>query len=263
MSTYPRKYQTSPKVDQAAHAGLLLSRFVPVEVIKRADDGLRIELLNNAIAAACRAKAVYALAYQKRCERLLQFNSVEIFTLATKGRLAVGLGNASAMEIGLTLHHVYGVPIIPGQALKGLALRYANATIKDVEQLKNVANILFGANNNAGFVDFEDAWILPDSLVANGIVLDVMTPHHPDYYEGKSAPPSDQDDPRPLPFLAATGSFSFAVHCDVTGDNSDKWCEYAANLLQGALTQFTWGVGAKTRQGYGLFRPLDSSATQS
>lgn len=36
-------------------------------------------------------------------------------------RLVIGLGLPSPFETGITLHHVYGIPAIPGSALKGLA----------------------------------------------------------------------------------------------------------------------------------------------
>lgn len=42
--------------------------------------------------------------------------------------LLVGHGNASPTEVGLTLHHTWGVPMIPGSALKGLVAHYVAAT---------------------------------------------------------------------------------------------------------------------------------------
>lgn len=45
-------------------------------------------------------------------------------TLAS--RLLVGHGNASATDVGLTVHHTWGVPIIPGSALKGLLAHYVD-----------------------------------------------------------------------------------------------------------------------------------------
>lgn len=48
------------------------------------------------------------------------------FTLAS--RLLIGHGNASAIDIGLTVHHTWGVPVIPGSALKGLVAHYVDAT---------------------------------------------------------------------------------------------------------------------------------------
>ena len=48
------------------------------------------------------------------------------FTLTS--RLLIGHGNASAIDVGLTVHHTWGVPVIPGSALKGLVAHYVDAT---------------------------------------------------------------------------------------------------------------------------------------
>jgi CRISPR-associated protein Cmr6 len=48
------------------------------------------------------------------------------FTLTS--RLLLGHGNASAVDVGLTVHHTWGVPFIPGSALKGLVAHYVDAT---------------------------------------------------------------------------------------------------------------------------------------
>lgn len=41
-------------------------------------------------------------------------------TVETRSRLLVGAGDASATDVGLRVHHTWGVPCIPGSALKGL-----------------------------------------------------------------------------------------------------------------------------------------------
>ncbi len=64
--------------------------------------------------------------------------------------------------------------------------------------------VLFGANDDSGHIVFHDAWITPESLKGDGkqgLVLDVMTPHHGDYYaekkneKGELLAPTDFDDP--------------------------------------------------------------------
>lgn len=44
--------------------------------------------------------------------------------MAVTDRLIVGLGAESVLETGITLNKVYGVPVIPGSALKGLTRHY-------------------------------------------------------------------------------------------------------------------------------------------
>jgi len=48
-------------------------------------------------------------------------NQFEELKLKTGYHLAVGLGFPSFFENGLTLHHIYGTPYIPGSSVKGLA----------------------------------------------------------------------------------------------------------------------------------------------
>jgi CRISPR-associated protein Cmr6 len=50
-----------------------------------------------------------------------------VFELVLASRLLVGHGNASATDVGLTVHHTWGVPVIPGSALKGLCAHYVDA----------------------------------------------------------------------------------------------------------------------------------------
>jgi CRISPR-associated protein Cmr6 len=50
-----------------------------------------------------------------------------IFDLTLATRLLVGHGNSSGTDIGLTVHQTWGVPMIPGSALKGLVAHYVDA----------------------------------------------------------------------------------------------------------------------------------------
>jgi CRISPR-associated protein Cmr6 len=42
-------------------------------------------------------------------------------------RLLVGHGTQSPTEVGLTTHRTWGVPVVPGTALKGLLSHYVDA----------------------------------------------------------------------------------------------------------------------------------------
>jgi CRISPR-associated protein Cmr6 len=48
--------------------------------------------------------------------------------LTLSSRLLIGHGSSSATGLGLTVHHTWGVPMIPGSALKGLVGHYVDAT---------------------------------------------------------------------------------------------------------------------------------------
>lgn len=59
---------------------------------------------------------------------------IAVFTLSS--RLLIGHGNASAVDVGLSVHHTWGVPIIPGSALKGLLAHYVDATYGPADMSK-------------------------------------------------------------------------------------------------------------------------------
>lgn len=56
---------------------------------------------------------------------------VKRFSLRAASRVVVGLGAESVLETSIRLHRVYGFPILPGSALKGLARSYALWQVAD------------------------------------------------------------------------------------------------------------------------------------
>jgi CRISPR-associated protein Cmr6 len=269
--------------NNGSHAGLVLSRFlrVPVkdEEKEHSDDRLDLFLDATNVYRSLEFQNVYTLAYQRR-KQLLGDGVGQLFTI--QGRLVVGLGEESVLETGITLDHTYGVPIIPATALKGLASHYCDRVwgktnvefqreVEDKSQEKECKRsgqyyaTLFGTSEDSGHITFHDAWITPESLKppTQGLVLDVMTPHHTDYYmpedRAQPKPPSDYDSPTPISFLSVAGSFHIAVSCDVADENGKKWELLAMTMLTQALS--SWGVGGKTNAGYG--RMIDQTALSS
>jgi CRISPR-associated protein Cmr6 len=176
-------------------------------------------------------QSVYVAAFE-HWEANLPKDSTAHATVETASRLVVGLGAQNVLETGLTLHHTYGTPIIPGSALKGLAAHYCDQ-IWGEKHLADAApheyhKLLFGTTDDGGVITFHDAWIIPESL-PTALQQDVMTPHHPDY----------QRDP---------------------DKDEAKWTNCAFELLCKALDD--WGVGGKTSSGYGRFECLDPKAVK-
>jgi CRISPR-associated protein Cmr6 len=71
--------------------------------------------------------ACYEHAYE-RWKTSLRDGGAQLQEIELASRLLIGHGNASATEVGLTVQHTWGVPMIPGSALKGLCAHYTAAT---------------------------------------------------------------------------------------------------------------------------------------
>src|SRR5207245_4481556 len=79
-----------------------------------------------------------------------------------KGRMIVGLGSESVLETSISLHRTYGVPYIPGSALKGLAANYARQKLSDEWHKDGEAyKVVFGDTDDAGYLTFFDALYIP------------------------------------------------------------------------------------------------------
>jgi CRISPR-associated protein Cmr6 len=163
-----------------------------------------------------------------------------------QGRLSIGLGDESVLETSITLHHTYGVPYLPGSALKGLAASFARQRLGEAWASSSEAYAtMFGSTEAAGYVTFFDALYVPDSgYQQKPLHADVLTVHHRDYYEGKQTAPADWDSPTPVPFVVATGTFLVAL-----AGPDEAWTQAAFNILRHALHER--GIGAKTSSGYG------------
>ncbi len=187
----------------------------------------------------------------KRWTKMLTDYDAQTREAKVKGRMIVGLGSESVLETSITLHHTYGVPYIPGSALKGLAASYADKRLGDPWKKGSPAyKAVFGDTNNAGYITFFDALYIPDSGHKGRVLYpDVIAVHHPKYYqEETNVPPSDWDSPNPVPFLSATGKYLIALAAPDLGKDS-QWIKKTFEILRFALQEM--GVGAKTSSGYG------------
>lgn len=267
------------------HAGQLLERFMAdarldrraaKENEKRSDE---LKAVFRAAIAASRSDSLgllYNATYARWADSFSNKHSPHVSEqLATTGRLIVGLGSENVLETGLRLHHTYGVPIIPGSALKGLASHYCHDVwgqrhdasapeenrqfrCPDRDNPGTYHSLLFGTTDDGGVITFHDAWIVPEALNEGALRLDVMTPHHPKW-QTNDAPPTDFDSPVPVSFLSIAGTFdirlSWSGPADTPADRAKAWTALAMKLLQEALAE--WGVGGKTSSGYGRLVPAD------
>ena len=185
-------------------------------------------------------------------------------------RLAVGLGEETPSETGLRLHGTYGVPVLPGSALKGTARAHARDRQPDdadsdyetgAEDYAGYGSATFGnepgdtGHAAAGAVVFLDA--LPEALRSprGAVAVDVVNPHVSGYYRtGGQTPPAEYLQPVPVQFLAVTAEVAFRVHVLGRGPDADTAeiaADQACGWLRAALAKR--GLGAKTNAGYGYF----------
>ncbi|MCF7859662.1 MAG: type III-B CRISPR module RAMP protein Cmr6 [Candidatus Cloacimonetes bacterium] len=200
------------------------------------------------------------------------------FCLKPDWRFVVGLGGESVFETSITLHHIYGFPYIPGQALKGVLRNYIIneyfaeelEKAKDSKELDNevekdnLFSFIFGNQKQQGKVVFFDA--LP--VTKPKIEKDVINPHYTKYYSG-ALPPADHFSPIPVFFLMIKDT-SFVFNIGIKGKDIDEcenkcytstlWKEITEKGLMAFLECITiealsvYGIGAKTSVGYGSFR---------
>lgn len=245
-----------------ANAGLLMDRYlqVPIKDEDKDHPTARRVLFEAMCKSLAQSSEIYTAAFERREAFFKDLRSKGLFE--TAGRLVIGLGGENVLETGLTLNHTYGTPMIPGTALKGLAAHYCEQAWGAADERFKLGaeyhKVIFGTTEDSGHIIFHDAWIAPMSLEGS-FQLDVMTPHHGDYYSDETGkiPPTDFDDPNPVTFLSIVGKFFVVVSCDVPGTEGDEWAKRVFELLSDALRE--WGIGGKTNAGYGRLMAVDKS----
>lgn len=106
------------------HVGLAYDAWAPVGSDGKIPDDRRADWL--AKLATLPVSSDYAVSFN-RWRASFQAPGARTFELTLASRLLVGHGNSSATGVGLTVHHTWGVPVIPGSALKGVVAHYVDA----------------------------------------------------------------------------------------------------------------------------------------
>jgi CRISPR-associated protein Cmr6 len=249
------------------HAGLLLQRYLTAHKPKERDntqDTPEEMLLDQA--TGVKASEVYRAAFRRWLKQFVQKTPAGCarvhFTVQAAAPIAIGLGNASPLEVGIRLHHTYGMPLLPASALKGLCRRVARLLRHDSKLSDEAIDALFGFSREkqaaAGAVVFYDAWYDPDSVDGAPFHRDVITVHHPAYYGSGEVAPTDFDDPTPVPFLVIKPGARFLCVLDAP---NRQWADFAHKMLLWGLEHL--GVGAKTNAGYGYLAPPETAAAAS
>lgn len=274
-------------VNKCHNLALILGRYIPREVINNEDvpNERNVKYRNRwmpEVTGRFTQQTVggSVAAYHARWQQMTEAASATRWDMRLLTRLIVGLGGKGALEIGITLDKVTGLPYIPGSALKGLCRSYAlyeTAAKHGIDPMKEKAleeldeklatgqgyngdakvyADCFGKQEDAGKLIFFDGVV---KALPNGkslFALDVMTPHFPEYYRNSgSKPPADNDNPNPVNFITVAHGTTFSFAVGIRHRERDQYTEElrgtAVKWLKQALQDF--GVGSKTAAGYGAF----------
>ena len=216
----------------------------------------------------------------------------KLFEVTMASRLLIGHGNASASEVGLTVHRSWGTPVMPGTALKGLVSGYVDAVYgpdpdapvstdanrgdwaaptwkgrRVVEPPGRWHAAIFGSpavdaghrQGLKGGVFFHDALYIPEGNSCTPFEVDVLTVHQKQYYDSSGREwPNDWTDPVPVGFISLKPGARFLLALE----GPPRARDLALKLLLSALGNR--GIGGKTSLGYGLIdtTPMLPAATQ-
>ncbi|MDR7420419.1 MAG: type III-B CRISPR module RAMP protein Cmr6 [Armatimonadota bacterium] len=111
-------------VGMPGHVALAYDAWAPVGDDGKVPDNERPDWLSELASIA--VSPDYPRSFE-RWKKSFSADGDRVFELALASRLLVGHGNSSATDVGITVHHTWGVPVIPGTALKGLVAHYVDA----------------------------------------------------------------------------------------------------------------------------------------
>lgn len=267
------------KNDFEKNLGLLFGKFIPETLISKEENQNKDKYLKLIIDEFNNFKQKTNLLnfinerYKAFLQKFQEFGFKDKPIKATcNWRLVIGLGASHPQETSMTLHHIYGIPYIPGSAVKGVTRHWAILKFADekakienrdfYEIIKEVSNALengkdinlevdgisfkelieiFGTQQKKGEVIFMDAFPVENI----NLKIDIMNPHYPNYY-GKGESPSDWQNPNPIKFLTVENTkFQFYLL-----SKNNELLEKAKLLLKESLKEH--GIGAKTSLGYGI-----------
>ncbi len=243
------KLLTADQLKKCKNLGLILDKYPPATAIQKSEGkgGWLREIASGDYIDARLIQGLY-----RRWLNMTTAVGALHFSAVTDWRMVVGLGGETVLETDMTLHHLYGIPYIPGSALKGLTRAYVTGEVfpsKDIEHDNETVKQIFGSQEHAGTVIFFDAMPVDGKAT---FVLDIMNSHYPNYY-GEKKPPTNDQNPNPVTFLTVTNTaFMFAL-----APRNPRYIDdvnTAKDWLQKALEKY--GVGGKTSAGYGYFKEI-------
>lgn len=259
MAEYLYRSKDAEVSPRDPHLGLLFERF-PLLLSRRGPrydiaKGDRLKWLERFVRYSDKAGGTLRH-YHTRMDATVQALRGERRVFVTARPLAIGLGNPNAGDIGFSLDHATGMPLIPGSSIKGLAL--AGARMLGDE---HVASRLLGTGPepgkpgtaSSGVIAFLDA--LPASASGGLFEIDIITCHHDLETLCRQKTPWETNAPNPVHFIVVKRGVNFIVRLlplvgATPADLATVW-----RWLTQAMTDL--GIGGKTAVGYGELLPVE------
>ena len=188
----------------------------------------------------------------------------------TSWRLIIGLGITSVYETSMTLHHIYGIPFLPGSSIKGTIRGYVIKNYFSKNEMiafedPGFCDIFGYSSSNEtsaqGKVMFFDA----NPTKVPELKLDIMNPLYTEKYSDSlnSILPTDYQNPIPIQFLTIQNTtFEFMIGMAKNQSSTIEKGKFSGkNLLDltvmwlnESLTDM--GIGAKRAVGYGYMKKI-------
>ncbi|HZW35165.1 MAG TPA: type III-B CRISPR module RAMP protein Cmr6 [Isosphaeraceae bacterium] len=247
---YPLPRDTSDALlaeGQCENLGLLMERYLAF-----GDNRGHLQLLREltdrrALVPDYQGQHELIAACDARWQRTAEELGAITFSARPHWRVIIGKGTNDLLEVGIALHPVFGFPIVPASALKGVSRAYAQWVLEAPEE---ELDRLLGKAEEHGQLR-GDLLFLEGSPAGPPVVeRDVINPAFGAYYRDAKTPPACYLSPSPIFFLAvgARSRYRFGV-ASLSGNQ--EAAERGVQWLQGALTEL--GVGAKSAAGYGYW----------
>ena len=187
-----------------------------------------------------------------------------------EGRLAINLSDSLIENAGISLDRMFGLPYIPGSAVKGVCRHAALQLLKAGKMSHDDFQAIFGTSENdykpgnelaqyaldvhkdmrdkKGCIDFLPAYPVNKAK----IVVDLTNVHYPEYYRSQNIHDLSKENPRPNPFpvVEVGARFAFCLCANQLCEDFSL-VQKAQEYLKEALS--INGIGAKTACGYGWF----------
>lgn len=198
-----------------------------------------------------------------------------------ESRLAINLSDSLIQNAGICLDRLFGLPYIPGSAVKGVCRHAALSELKSagtddqkrelLRQFQSVfgtSSVDFVSGKKSGelvqyarYLDDSEQQIVKgcvDFLAAYPvnaakITVDLTTVHYPAYYSSGRQEDLSREKPivNPFPVVEQGARFAFCLVANRLAADPEATLSVARRGLECALTQS--GLGAKTSGGYGWF----------